>query len=585
MNYFCIMKHITCILTRAFPLIVFIGIAMACTDHAYDFERTERDVTLLGEDISFPLGQTGPMSIGSLLGEKMADFLIPLEDGTCAIQYKGKAVSFAFDELKNIDGAAPFQRFCDFPISYDFSLFNKPAKPAFNAQGEADLSSLLPGRIEIQSLSRSLDLNVSGLPAQLSSLKSITLTPESRFEITVSIPDCLLTGGTVTPNLSFDMGSFFASDDFPGGIIKINSPLNSGNGYSATTTIPLHKFALDPKNFNPADHSIAVSATLKLSGSCAISQPQTNRNRHAKAPQETKLHVTVIMRDIACKEIEGSFDYSRKSQVTFQLGDLAAGLTDKLSGDIHFDFVDPTILLDIESNITIPVSAKLTLAARQKKVKYAEVKNIPVVFPVANPGASVSKRIRIAKNPAHNPGEESIALDLTNLLAKIPDDILITANASTQSNQTSVLRIGENYRISISPQIIIPLNLGPDTKVAFRDTLALPTQLGELIDKNEFQVMGEIDNGFPLQFTFSLVMVDKDGVPLSETVRQVLAADSTSELALTLARLPGADPTQAASAVLIFEADGVSDSRPIRTEDAIEAKLHAVIPGGYHLAL
>ena len=570
---------------RAFLFIAFSCIAWACTDHDYDFGRTDPDVTLLGEDVFIPLGQTGPLTIESLLGEKMADFLVPLEDGTCAIQYKGKAVNFVFDELKNIDGAAPFQRFVDYPISYDFALFSKPENPSFNAQGVADLSGSIPGQIELKSMSRNLDVSITGLPAQLASLKAITLTQKSRMEITVAVPDCLLTGGTVTPDLTFDMGSFFESEDFPEGLIKIDTPLNSGNGYSATTTIQLHKFALDPDCFNPADHTLSVNASLKFSGTCAVSQPRTDRDRHANAPQDTKLHVTVIMRDIACKEIEGTFDYSRKSQVTFQLGDLAAGMTEKLNPDVRFDFVDPTILLDIESNITIPITGKLDLAARQNKVKYAEVKGIPVVFPVAAPGASASKRIRLAKDPAANPDEDPIALDFTNLLSKIPDDLLITANATTLSDRTAILRIGENYKVTISPQIIIPLYFGPETELSLNRTVALPARLGAMIRNNSFVVKGTIDNGFPLQLSFSLVMVDEDGTALTETVRQTLAADASNDIELTIAKLPGADPTRLASAILSFEAGGIPESRPVKTDDAIQANLHIVIPGGIHLTL
>ena len=469
-------------LFRAFLFTALAGMASgSCTDPAYDFDRTGRDITLFGEDIILPLGQAGPLTVESLLGDKMAGFLVPLEDGTCAIQYKGKAVNFSFDELRNIDGAAPFKRFCDFPVNYDFALFQKPASPSFNAQGEADLSALIPGQVQLQNLSKSLDVSVSGLPAQLASLSAITLGQKSRIEITVSVPDCLLTGGTVTPDLTFDMGSFFESDDFPGGLIKIDTPLTARNGYSATTTIALHKFALDPESFNPADHSLNVSASLKFSGSCTITGPRTNRSRHADAPGENKLHVTVIMRDITCKEIEGTFDYARKSQVTFSLGDLAAGMTDKMGGDIHLDFVEPTILLDIESNITIPISARLELAARQKKVKYAEIKDIPVDFPLPVPGTSASKRLRIAKDPVAGPDEEPVAIDFTSLLEQIPDDMLITANAVTQSGKTSILRIGENYRVSVTPQIILPLSFGPETKVAVTSTVALPEQLGKLI--------------------------------------------------------------------------------------------------------
>ena len=579
------MKIIPLALTRVFLFIVFAGLTLACTDHAYDFDRTDGDVTLLGEDISIPLGQTGPLTIKSLLGEKMADYLVPLEDGTCAIQYKVNPVNIAFNELKNIDGAAPFQRYCDFPMNYDFALFNKPDKPSFNANGEADLSASIPALIDLQGLTRVLDFNISGLPAQLASLKSITLTQKSRIEVTVSIPDCLLTGGTVTPELSLDMGNLFVSADYPDGVMKIKPTLNSGNGYSATTSLSLSKFVLDPKSFNAADHTLALSSIVKFTGICAVSEPRTDREHHSAAPKQAMLHVTLTLRDIACKEIEGSFDYSGRSQVTLQLGDLAAGLSDNLKETIRFDVIDPTILLDVESNITIPFSAKIDMAARQNKAKYAEVKNIPVAFPVASPGSSASKRFRISKNPPQNPGEESIALDFTSLLSRIPDDMLLTTNVTTRSDRTAVLRLGENYRVSISPKLIIPLYFGPDTKVAVSDTLALSSQLGSLIRNNTFHVAGEIENGFPLKFSLSLVLVDEDGTALTETVHQTIAADAASDISLSLAKLPGADPTRIKSAILSFEADGVPESRPIKEDDAIQANLHFVIDGGIHLTL
>ena len=579
------MKIVPVTLSRVFLSVALAGVIVACTDHAYDFDRIDRDITLLGEDISIPLGQSKPMTIETLLGEKAADYIVSLEDGTCAIQYKGKAVSFSFDDLKNIDGAAPFKRFCDFPNNYDFSLFNKPEKPSFDASGEADLSSLIPGRIQLQTKLTSLDVDVTNLPSQLASLDAITLTDKSRIEITVSVPDCLLTGGTITPDLSFEMGNLFESNDFPGGVIKIDTPLSKGNGYSATMSVPLHKFALDPKSFNPADHSLRLNAVMKFSGTCAVSQPRTNRDRYGAAPAEAKLHVTAVMKDIACKEIEGKLNYSRRSQVSFSLGDLSAGLKDKLNDNVRLDFLDPTILLDFESNVTIPVTTKLDLAARQDKVKYAEVRDIPVSFPIASSGSSVSKRFRISKNPAKNPGEEPIALDFTSLLSRIPDDILITTNVATLKDRKVVLRIGENYRVNVTPQLIIPLYLGPDTKVAVRDTVALPARLGEQIEKNSFQLEGEIDNGFPLQLAFSLVLVDENGAALTETVRQTVAADASTDIAITLTKLSGADLTRLASAILSFEVDGISDSRPIRMDDAIQVGLHLVIPGGFHLTL
>ena len=569
-------------LVRAILLVAWIATAASCVDHRYDFNRTDRSVNLTGQTIAIPLGQTGPLTAEALFGEKVSEYLAPQSDGSYALQYTAKPVNISLDELRKIDGAAPFSRFCDLPLNYDFSLFAKPGNPAFDAQGEADLSGSLPRKIQFESVSRSISTVVPNIPKEICGLKSITLSKNSRIELALSIPDCLLAGGTVTPDLRLDLSSIFESDDFPDGVIKINTPLDSKNGYTANITIPLQRFALKPNSFNAADHSLNVNAAFKFDGSCTISQPRTDRPRYDKSPKENQLHVTIIMRDIAIQEVEGSFDYSRTSQVTFTLGDFSSRLSETFNGDVTFDFDDPAILLDIESNITIPISAKLDLSARQNRVTYAQVKGIPVELPLAQPGSSASKRLRMSKNPAQVPGEEAIRADFSQLLSRIPDDMLISAQVATMSNKTAVLRLGETYRISLTPQVIIPLNLGPATRIALRDTLDMPEKLGELLNGNTFQVVGSISNGFPLDLSISLVMIDADGTPLTDTVSQVLAAGSTSDVALTLAKLPGADTGRLTSAVLSFEVNGTAERRSIRTDDTIEARLSLLVPGGFH---
>ena len=569
---------------RVFLFVSWLGISVSCVDHSYDFDRTDRSVTLIGETITIPLSTIGPLTVESLLGDQAGDFLVPQSDGTLSLQYKGKPVSFSFDELKNIDGAAPFARFCDMPISYNFALFHNPEDPVFDDKGEADLSGSIPSKIRLASVSRSLSTTIPNLPKELYDLKSITLTPNSRVEITVSIPGCPFISGTVTPEIELDMGTLFVSDEFPGGVIKLTPQLDSKNGYSVTQTVSFHKFALAPNSFDRYEHTINVDASVKFNGMCTISNPRTNRTLHEKAPEEIQLQITANMRDIACKEIEGAFDYSRKSQVTFSLGDFAAGMADMMNGDVFFEFDDPTILIDIQSNITIPISATLDMAARQNRVTFANVRNIPVVFPLATPGSTVSKRFRMSKFPEPLPGEEPVSVDFTELLSRIPDDMLITANASTQSDKTAVLRIGETYKVTLSPQVIIPLSLGPETKVEMRDTIAMSAGLGSLLQDNTFQVVGNIVNNFPLDIAFNLVMTDASGTPLTDMVRQVISADSTSGILLTLSKKSGVDLDQLSSAILSFSMNGISGSRPIKVDDAVQANLHIVIPGGYHFS-
>ena len=53
----------------AFTLFISVTVLTAsCVNHAYDFEKVDPDITLFGEDVAIPLGQSGPLTIEALLG-------------------------------------------------------------------------------------------------------------------------------------------------------------------------------------------------------------------------------------------------------------------------------------------------------------------------------------------------------------------------------------------------------------------------------------------------------------------------------------------------------------------------------------
>ena len=113
--------------------------AAACVTHAYDFDRLEHAVTLGGDAMVVPLVNTGALTIEDLVGDKLDEYLLLNEDRTYSLSYDSEPFSFTFDELKDYDTSGPFRRYIDYPISYGFDLFAKPADLPFDDEGKADL--------------------------------------------------------------------------------------------------------------------------------------------------------------------------------------------------------------------------------------------------------------------------------------------------------------------------------------------------------------------------------------------------------------------------------------------------------------
>ena len=577
---------------RAFPLkfLILLGMAfgaVSCVDHTYDFDRLDRSIAVGGEDFVLPLAHTGQMAVGDLLGDRLNNYLAQDADGTYYFRYASDPFAFAFDGLKDYDGTGPFRRYINYPINYSYSFFSKPEKtPDFDAAGEADLSGLIPAKVHLRDLSKSAMLSVPRLPDELVELQSITLSDDSRFDLTLSIPDCMLTDGTVTPDLDIDLSEFFESPDAEDGIFHFDTPLTPENGYSVTRSFHLHKVIFDPKNYDPKTHTLMLKAGVRFSGSCTISDPRTDRSHFKKAPATTHLKVSVILVKVDCQVIKGVFDYKPDGiQTTLDFKELMTGLSERLgSSNLSFENADPEILLDVSSNVTVPTRANINLVARKNRIRYADIGNILVDFPYAAPGETVNQRIRIAGDEKVEPGVQNVVVDFSKLMSRVPDEIQVSVSAATRTDMAAEIRVGETYFADILPQVRIPLVFGADTQMELRDTIALPQGMGELPRDNTFILAGQMTNTLPLQIDMTVDIINESGISLIEPVTQRIEAESTSAIKVPLKNLVKENIVYASHAVLTFQVNGTSTTRVLKADDYIQTDLHLQMPSGYHFS-
>ena len=577
---------------RVFPLkfLILLGVvlsAASCTDPMYDFDRIDRSVAVGGEDFVIPLAHTGQLAVGDLLGDRLDTYLALDSDGSYSFRYAAEPFSFAFDGLKDYDGTGPFRRYINYPINYSFSFFPKPeTAPEYDASGEADLTGLIPASVTLGNLSKSASLSVPRLPDELVELHSITLSDDSRFDLTLSIPDCLLTGGTVTPDLNIDLSEFFECTEAEEGILHFDTPLTPENGYTVTKSFHLHKVVFDPKNYDPQTHTLMLKAGMRFSGSCTISDPRTDRTHFQKAPATTLLRVSVILIKVDCQAIEGVFDYKPDGiQATLDFKEMMAGLNEKLgTSTLSFANADPEILLDVSSNVTVPTRADISLVAKKNRIRYADISHILVDFPYAEPGKTVDRRIRIAGDEKVEPGVENVVVDFGKLMSRVPDEILVSVAASTRTDMIAEIRLGETYFASILPQVRIPLVFGADTQMELRDTIALPQGLGELLRDNTLILAGKMTNTLPLQIDLTVDIINESGISLIEPVTQRIKAEGKSTLNVPLKNLVQDGIVYASHAILTFQISGSAKPRVLKADDYVQTELHLQMPGGYHFS-
>jgi len=556
------------------------GMAGGCVDHNYDLGRMERVAAVGGDNLTLPLGSIPQTKVSDLVGDRFGNLLILQPDDTYSMQYEADPVDFVFSGLKDYDGARPFQRYCNYPISTTFSLYSLANVP-FDEKGEADLSDILPKTISLGTRSKGMTINIPRMPDQLLALKAITLTKDSRVNVTFSVPDCLLSEGTLTASVQVDLSRFFESEDAPGGIVSVSVPLTRENQYTATVTIPLHTFVFDPACYDPKTHALLTDVRIGFAGSVAVDGPRTTQDLFKKAGGSNLLKITAELRDIACESIEGKYEYQISEMHTrVDLSSLTSTVMEKLGDkEAVFDFDDPEVILEATTNLNAPTYAVVDFIAYKQGAQVAEMSGIVVDFPVASPGETISRRIRLGKT-AHSP--DDIILDFTDLIRVAPDEITVNVNGYTHTDKDGLIRVGEVYEAHVKPHVNIPLSFGPDLRLTFRDTLAVPDTLGYLIRDNSFVLQGELTNSLPLQLDVVIEMADSLGVVLTEPIEQTVAAEGTSALSIPLVNIAGDRIVDLRNAQLTFRVSGTDHARPIRADDFVEADLKLRIAGGYH---
>ena len=337
----------------------------------------------------------------------------------------------------------------------------------------------------------------------------------------------------------------------------------------------------------------SLDMELNISGGIYVSNPSIALGN--LSGKEVNLDIAASISDITVLKLEGKVDYSiDEVNESISLTDLPDFLR---SDDICLDIENPRIVLDVITNMGIPIVGTLSLTPYKNGAIVQDANmEIDLSLPYSESSDKmVTKTLWIAANNNGAPADAIfVEAKLSNLIKAIPDSIAISISGGTDPAKSIVVETTADYVLDLKYMLEIPLAFGEDLRFVLSDVIDVTEAgIGNILKMGEIQLVGWVDNALPLNFNVSIEMLDADdNVLATEPVSQSIAAckkdgsATQSPLNLKIAAKNGTDMTKLAKLKVEFEITSKNVSGvPIRSESYIQAKLGLNLPKGVTLNL
>ena len=519
--------------------------------------KPEPEPVPVDPDVTISLSQLSGVSVSSLLAEDVISAM-EKEGDNCYITCKGEPVSIPVSLLSDYDGAKPFKRYCNFPIGYDFILGNTPAAPA-GATDPIDMMTVLPSVLDLGTRSKGASIFFSGLPEEIAALESMELTEDSRFELTLAFTNPWFTEGTITPEFQVDIRKFFNSPDAKDGYLTFDAELSPENGYKAKKSFRLSSLAFDPDKYSAKNHNIEVEARITIKAKVQFKDMKTTKARLAAAPSDMRINAQVELKDIACKRITGKFSHKVKGSVSERL-DLSI-----LGNDLAVDPATASVLVDVNSDLTLAYEAVSTLSTKQGYRTVGYVDDIQYDIPIAEVGKTAETRYDLA-----------LVKSLDAIFAQTPTEMTYTVEAVSRPDVSCVLTLGQTGTATFKPAVRVPLAFGETFAKEIVELIPVQLDTQTQVGDKQVTLQGSLVNTLPLDGEMAIVLVNQAGSPITREVKLSFTADGTTQVSQPLTvSMSGT----ASNAKIVYRFKGTKTSRPIKASDALKPQLSLFIPG------
>jgi len=479
-----------------------------------------------------------------------------VKDGTLMLSFAGEKGTVTIDAMKDYDGGAPTRRYCNYPISYTFDMGARPV-------AEGDPLAIKDRTIDLGTRSKGTTLYLAGMPDGLTSLKGVTLTEESRIDVTLSMVSPWFTDGTITPTFSVDMRKFFGAREAEAGILTFDAPLSKQNGWSMTKTFHLTDVVFDPENYDAKGQKLKLDAAIGLSGTVALSGLHTTADKEAKAPTNLQMTVTVILRDVSVANVKGTFSYS--------------GISEEYALSMPGIPVKGTQLLDLSSakmtlaafgSVPGPCNVSTALDARAERRSVAKASGLSFDLPASAPGG---------KSESWGDFGKMTSEEMNALLAKDFNNLLLQSKVTLDPDAVLTIPVGEPYEVLVAPLFEFPACPKAGYAVDIRDTIPVPQSVINALKEGEVRFVGSLANSLPLDLAIEMRGFSVTGSQLLSLALPTVSSGATIPVEMVVKNTVGTSIENLAMLVLSISGTFQEGDNTLLDEGCLAADLSFVI--------
>lgn len=490
-----IRNNLRVILTNLFVSSFFFA---SCINQDYDLSKDiDLNIHVGGSELALPVGSTDSIKLSKIIKVDESDVL-HLSGG----EYSLLKEDVAAPVKVSVSSVAPI----NIPPIYlpTITLGQKSAYSSLRG-ASGSLSVAVPATSGVFELKR------SGMPAEVSSIKKISVSSGSLVKVVVKFN---LTGVSPLADVRFNNLVMTFPDFIISNQLNANNELVINDKVSGglTKEIYISGFGFS----HEADGALAIrNQLLQLEKNVSIEGGVVGTNLDATAiTGDIKLETSIVVNPVTISEVEGQVDPSINVNINPVSFDIPKFLEDEA---VTMDVENPMIRLTVNNEIDIPILISGVLKGYRNGVMVSQV---AVKGTTANPiriDASGKSVICLSKTGQGGPaGSRNYQIvDLNKLIEKIPNKIEFTLDANADQSVTHKIQLGKDYQVNIDYAVEVPFRFGSGLSIVYNDTIDGFNDDIKDLDVSSLSVTTTVENNIPLQLQMEAIPVGVDKSAIS----------------------------------------------------------------------
>lgn len=289
------------------------------------------------------------------------------------------------------------------------------------------------------------------------------------------------------------------------------------------------------------DNKINLNSKIGLTATAAITD---GTDIHITTNDNVlKLTPIITLDDMTIKEVSGIIDPDLSEMLPTQeitLGDF----TSSLEGiDMDLNIESPLLTLSVENPIGVGIDASVNLVAYKGKEIVKDITTPTIKIEPAVGNTPTTTDIRITGNPSNIPDGLTYYLveDLTDLIATLPDKIVVSLAAETNKDTIHTLTLQDSYTFNVSYNVEAALKFDSEKDGSINyEVLIEDVDLTALADLNitvESLILNVAsESTLPINLTMDVELLDENDAPIecvTSSTKGNIAGSTTEEATLS----------------------------------------------------